>query len=234
MDYRYGEPPGFHHRPAPDGGRLSLRRGRRDGHEARALLRGGGESGPSGPVILLSARGALSLTRMPCDSRWSRISPFSVGTTRTWTSGWRTTWLRRKSPSGISCSPEGRSGALVMADAVVRLLPGALGDHESASSDSFYDGGQLSPPSYTRPAEYRGLEVPRCFRAGTMPASRRGEEEAAEDHLSPGASSGRRRLSRGEGTGTGIPLHRPSSLRFIFPVCLFCSGLSGPFEVNHV
>jgi len=48
---------------------------------------------------------------------------------------------------------------------VVRLLPGALGDHESASSDSHYDG-LLSPPSYTRPPEYRGLAVPEVLRSG--------------------------------------------------------------------
>jgi tRNA (guanine37-N1)-methyltransferase len=41
----------------------------------------------------------------------------------------------------------------------VRLLPRALGDHESASSDSHYDG-LLAPPSWTRPAEYRGRTVP--------------------------------------------------------------------------
>jgi tRNA (guanine37-N1)-methyltransferase len=60
----------------------------------------------------------------------------------------------------------GEIGALVITDAVVRLLPGALGDHESASSDSFYDGGVLSPPSYTRPAEYRGLRVPEVLQSG--------------------------------------------------------------------
>ena len=50
----------------------------------------------------------------------------------------------------------GEPAALCVLDAVVRLLPGALGDHESASGDSHYDG-LLSPPSYTRPPEYRGL-----------------------------------------------------------------------------
>jgi tRNA (guanine37-N1)-methyltransferase len=50
-------------------------------------------------------------------------------------------------------------------DAVVRLLPGALGDHESASTDSHYEG-LLSPPSYTRPPEYRGLPVPEVLRSG--------------------------------------------------------------------
>ncbi|HWN81151.1 MAG TPA: tRNA (guanosine(37)-N1)-methyltransferase TrmD, partial [Candidatus Udaeobacter sp.] len=59
----------------------------------------------------------------------------------------------------------GEPAALCVIDAVVRLLPGALSDHESASSDSHYDG-VLSPPSYTRPPEYRGLEVPEVLRSG--------------------------------------------------------------------
>ncbi len=59
----------------------------------------------------------------------------------------------------------GEPAALCIIDAIVRLLPGALGDHESASSDSFYDG-RLSPPSYTRPPEYRGHEVPEVLRSG--------------------------------------------------------------------
>lgn len=59
----------------------------------------------------------------------------------------------------------GEPAALVVVDAVVRLLPGALGDHESASGDSHYDG-LLAPPSYTRPAVYRGMEVPEVLRSG--------------------------------------------------------------------
>ena len=59
----------------------------------------------------------------------------------------------------------GEPAALCVLDAVVRLLPGAMSDHESASSDSHYDG-LLSPPSYTRPAEYRGLEVPEVLLSG--------------------------------------------------------------------
>lgn len=59
----------------------------------------------------------------------------------------------------------GEPAALSVIDAVVRLLPGALGDHESASSDSHYDG-LLAPPSYTRPAEYRGLKVPDVLLSG--------------------------------------------------------------------
>ena len=59
----------------------------------------------------------------------------------------------------------GEPAALCVLDAVVRLLPGALGDHESASGDSHYDG-LLSPPSYTRPPEYRGRAVPDVLRSG--------------------------------------------------------------------
>src|SRR5687767_8175707 len=59
----------------------------------------------------------------------------------------------------------GEAAALCVLDAVVRLLPGVLGDHESASSDSHYEG-LLSPPSYTRPPEYRGLAVPEVLLSG--------------------------------------------------------------------
>ena len=61
----------------------------------------------------------------------------------------------------------GEFAALAITDAVVRLLPGALGTHEAAATDSFYDDdGLLSPPSYTRPAEYRGLAVPEVLLSG--------------------------------------------------------------------
>ena len=59
----------------------------------------------------------------------------------------------------------GEPAALCVVDAVVRLLPGALGDHESASSDSHYEG-LLAPPSYTRPPSYRGLGVPDVLLSG--------------------------------------------------------------------
>jgi tRNA (guanine37-N1)-methyltransferase len=59
----------------------------------------------------------------------------------------------------------GEPAALCVVDAVARLLPGALGDHESASTDSHYDG-LLSPPSYTRPPSYRGLDVPDVLLSG--------------------------------------------------------------------
>lgn len=59
----------------------------------------------------------------------------------------------------------GEPAALCVIDAVVRLLPGAIGDHESASTDSHYEG-LLAPPSYTRPPSYRGLDVPDVLLSG--------------------------------------------------------------------
>lgn len=59
----------------------------------------------------------------------------------------------------------GEIPAAVIADAVVRLIPGALGDEQSALSDSFQDG-LLAPPVYTRPAEYNGWRVPDILLSG--------------------------------------------------------------------
>ena len=59
----------------------------------------------------------------------------------------------------------GEPAAIVVLDAIVRLLPGVLGDHESASGDSFYEDLR-SPPSYTRPPEYQGWPVPEALLSG--------------------------------------------------------------------
>jgi tRNA (guanine37-N1)-methyltransferase len=59
----------------------------------------------------------------------------------------------------------GEPAALAVIDATVRLLPGAIGDMDSALGDSFYDRG-LSAPSYTRPPSYRGFAVPEVLMSG--------------------------------------------------------------------
>lgn len=59
----------------------------------------------------------------------------------------------------------GEIPAMVVIDAVARLLPGVLGDPESLLQDSFADGG-LGHPQYTRPAEFRGLRVPEVLLSG--------------------------------------------------------------------
>jgi len=59
----------------------------------------------------------------------------------------------------------GELPALTVADAIVRLLPGALGD-EAASAQDSYSEGLLEGPHYTRPAEYRGWQVPEVLKSG--------------------------------------------------------------------
>ncbi len=59
----------------------------------------------------------------------------------------------------------GELAAAVMADAIVRILPGAIGDEQSALSDSFQDN-LLAAPVYTRPAEYKGWKVPEVLLSG--------------------------------------------------------------------
>ena len=59
----------------------------------------------------------------------------------------------------------GATAAVVLVDAIVRLLPGALGDEQSAAEDSF-TAGLLEAPHYTRPAEFRGWKVPDVLVSG--------------------------------------------------------------------
>ena len=59
----------------------------------------------------------------------------------------------------------GELPAVIITDAIVRLLPGAIGDEQSALSDSFQDN-LLEPPVYTRPAEYNGWRVPDILLSG--------------------------------------------------------------------
>jgi tRNA (guanine37-N1)-methyltransferase len=60
----------------------------------------------------------------------------------------------------------GELAAMVVTDAVVRLLPGALGDAASAVTESFSEEGVLEGPQFTRPPEYRGLRVPEPLLSG--------------------------------------------------------------------
>ena len=66
----------------------------------------------------------------------------------------------------------GELPALVIIEAISRMIPGVVGDFESVRTDSFYDG-LLGPPQYTRPAEYRGMAVPAVLREGDHAAIER-------------------------------------------------------------
>lgn len=61
----------------------------------------------------------------------------------------------------------GELAACVLADSIIRLLPGVLNDEQSALTDSFQDD-LLSPPIYTRPESYKGLDVPKILLSGNL------------------------------------------------------------------
>ncbi|WP_338410569.1 tRNA (guanosine(37)-N1)-methyltransferase TrmD [uncultured Flavobacterium sp.] len=75
----------------------------------------------------------------------------------------------------------GEIGAIVFCDAIIRLIPGVLSDETSALTDSFQDN-LLSPPIYTRPAEYKGLKVPDILLSGNFPEIDKWREEKALEH----------------------------------------------------
>ncbi len=75
----------------------------------------------------------------------------------------------------------GELGAAVLCDAIVRLIPGVLSDETSALTDSFQDN-LLAPPIYTRPANYKGWEVPEVLLSGNTPKIEQWREEMAYKH----------------------------------------------------
>jgi tRNA (guanine37-N1)-methyltransferase len=72
----------------------------------------------------------------------------------------------------------GELAAAVLGDAVIRLLPGVLNDETSALTDTFQDN-LLAPPVYTRPSEYKGMEVPKILLSGDFPKIEKWREEQA-------------------------------------------------------
>ena len=72
----------------------------------------------------------------------------------------------------------GELGAAVLCDSIIRLIPGVLGNETSALTDSFQDN-LLAPPVYTRPAEYKGWEVPPVLTSGNFPKIEEWREDKA-------------------------------------------------------
>lgn len=72
----------------------------------------------------------------------------------------------------------GELGAAVLCDAVIRLIPGVLGNETSALTDSFQDN-LLAPPIYTRPRDYKGHKVPEVLFSGNFPEIEKWREEQA-------------------------------------------------------
>ncbi len=71
----------------------------------------------------------------------------------------------------------GELPALLIVDAIIRLIPGVLNDSESALDDSFQDGEKIEAPFYTRPAEYKGMKVPEILLSGNEKEIKKWKEE---------------------------------------------------------
>lgn len=146
-DYPYGGGPGMVMKPAPF-------------FEAVEHL------GARAPIVLMSARGK---TFTQADAH-----RFAAGTELTLLCGHFKDVDQRVADHlateemslGDFVLSGGEPAALVIADAVARLLPGAMSDHDSAATDSFYGGAGVSAPSYTRPEEFRGHRVPDVLLSG--------------------------------------------------------------------
>lgn len=74
----------------------------------------------------------------------------------------------------------GELPALIIVDAIVRLIPGVLNDSEAALDDSFQDGEIVEAPYYTRPAEYRGMKVPEVLLSGNEKEIKKWKEEQSK------------------------------------------------------
>jgi tRNA (guanine37-N1)-methyltransferase len=145
-DYPYGGGPGMVMKPQPF-------------FEAVDAL------APSGPIVLMSARGRRFVQ--------ADAVRFAAGPELTILCGHYKDVDQRVADHlateelslGDFVLSGGEPAALAIIDATVRLLPGAMSDHESAFGDSFWERG-LSAPSYTRPPEYRGHTVPEILLSG--------------------------------------------------------------------
>lgn len=146
-DYPFGGGPGMVMKPEPF-------------FEAVDSLR------PSGPILLMSARGRPfdheTAVRLSLEEEVTMLCGHYKDVDQRVADALAT----EEVSLGDFVLSGGEFAALAITDAVVRLLPGVIGTHEAAAGDSFYDAGMLSPPSYTRPAEYRGLKVPDVLLSG--------------------------------------------------------------------
>ncbi len=88
----------------------------------------------------------------------------------------RDLWVTREISVGDYVLSGGELAAAVLCDAVIRLLPSVLNDETSALTDTFQDN-LLAPPIYTRPAVYKGMEVPKILLSGNTPKIEQWREE---------------------------------------------------------
>ncbi len=90
----------------------------------------------------------------------------------------RDTFITKEISIGDYVLSGGELGAVVLCDAIIRLIPGVIGDETSALTDSFQDK-LLAPPIYTRPRDYKGMKVPEILFSGNFPEIEKWREKQA-------------------------------------------------------
>ena len=143
---------------------------------------------PSGPIVLMSARGRRFT--QPDAVRFAAESELTIlcGHYKDVDQRVADHLATEELSLGDFVLTGGEPAALAVVDATVRLLPGAMSDHDSAYSDSFWQRG-LSAPSYTRPPEYRGHTVPEILLSGD-------HKKIADWRVSEGERLTRERIAR--------------------------------------
>jgi tRNA (guanine37-N1)-methyltransferase len=139
------------------------------------------ESLPSrGRVILLSARGTVFDHRTAVRLSLLPEITFVCGHYKDVDERVRQALVDEEISLGSFVMSGGEIACLAVVDAVVRLVPGVLGDFDSAQGDSFYEG-TLGAPSYTRPPVFQGMAVPEVLLSGDHAAIARWREEQARE-----------------------------------------------------
>ena len=201
----------LHPRRAPHRRRLPVRRGRRDAHDPAAVGRGAGRRPRRGQGrawartpsrTCSSCRPPGTASTRPWPPAWppSRGWCWPAGATRASTSGCSTTPRRRHRVTPVSIGDYvlagGEAAALVVVEAVGRLLPGVLGNAASVVEESHADGLLEAPGVHPARALARASTCPRCSPAATTPRSPAGAATprcAAPPSAVPTCSTGPRR-----------------------------------------
>jgi tRNA (guanine37-N1)-methyltransferase len=160
-DYPFGGGPGMVLKPEPVF--LAVEEARRDQ--------------PDAPVILLTPQGQRYDQRMARELAARKGLIIITGRYKGYDDRIRTLADREVSIGDFVISG-GELAAMILIDSVARLIPGVLGDAESAEGDSFYEG-LLEGPQFTRPRSFRGLEVPGILFSGHHDQIRRWRRKEA-------------------------------------------------------
>jgi tRNA (guanine37-N1)-methyltransferase len=161
-DYLYGGDPGMLLKPEPLARAIAAARESLAGHAPK--------------VVFLSPQGRMLNQKMVNSLAEEKSLILLCGRYKGIDQRIREAYIDMEISIGDYVISGGENAAIVLVDAVVRLIPGVLGNRESAEQDSFYNG-LLAPPHYTRPEVFEGMVVPDVLISGHHANIRKWQEE---------------------------------------------------------